>query len=208
MKKIYLCALMFLIAAAPLTLKSGEFDKLSAAEKEKLKKGEIIYQSVKTTDTDGKISGYGQSMALIKKPVATCWEIFTQFDKQAEYFPRKTVSQVIDSKPGLALVQKEFKFYWVTIRYVMKYKIDAKNYRIDFEIDKSRPHDIKDSAGFFRFEPLSAGETLFIYGVTRVDTGLAMPGFVQEYLQKKDLPAVAENVQKRIESNGTWKKDD
>jgi len=207
MKKINIYAVCFLLAVlAPLAARSQEFGKLSREEKEKILKGEVIYKSVKAADSKGNISGYGQSMALIKAPIDKCWEIFTQYDKQQEYFPRKTESVVLEQKPGLVLVRKKFKFYWVSIGYVNRYQVDAKNYRIDFSIDPSQPHDIKDSAGFFLFEKIAPDQTLFTYGVTRLDTGIAMPSFVQEYMQKKDLPAVAENIRKRIESGGTWKK--
>ena len=207
MKKLYKTFLFALGLLAAGQSWASSWDKLSQEDRNRLLKGEVIYQSVKTTDAEGKISGYGQSLALIKAPIEKCWEIFTQFNKQAEYFPRKTVSQVLDSKPGFALVQKEFKFYGVKIRYVNRYMIDAKNYRIDFSMDQSRPHDLKDTAGFFSFEKVGPDRTLFTYGVTRTDTGFAMPGFVQEYIAKKDLPAVAGNIRKRIESGGTWKKD-
>ena len=183
-----------------------EWGKLTEKEKDKLLQREVIYKSVKSMDAEGKLSGYGQSLALINAPIEKCWEIFTQFDQQQEYFPRKTVSRVIDQKPGLVLVQKEFKFYWAKIKYVNQYKIDPKNFRIDFQIDPSYPHNLKDSAGFFLFEKISPDATLFIYAVTRLDTGIKTPQFIQTYIQKQDLPAVAENVRKRIESNGTWKK--
>lgn len=206
MKQIFkfFSALILLFLLSPL--QAQEWNKLSSKEKARLLQGEVIYQSVKTTDADGKISGYGQSLVLIKAPIEKCWEIFTQFEKQQEYFPRKTASIVLEQKPGFALVQKEFKFFGVKIKYVNQYRIDEKNFRIDFQIDQSKPHDIKDTAGFFLFEKIAENQTLFVYGVTKVDTGISMPDFVQEYLQKKDLPAVAENVRKRIESNGIWKK--
>jgi len=207
MRRYFKIFLTILVILASRQIQSSEWDKLSKEEKAKLFKGEIIYKSVKTADAAGKISGCGQSMALIQAPIDKCWEIFTRFDKQQEYFPRKTASLVIDQKPGFALVQKKFRFYWVDIEYWNKYQIDQQNYRIDFSIDQSKPHDLKDSAGFFLFEKISPDQTLFTYGVTRLDTGLSLPSFVQEYMQKRDLPAVAGNVRKRIESGGTWKKE-
>jgi len=198
---------VMLAAVGAFAAQGQEWSKFTDAEQKSLLRGEVVYKSIKTTDSEGKLSGYGQSMVLVNATPEKAWEIFTQFDKQAEYFPRKTVSAVLDSKPGFALVQKKFKFYWVTIAYVNQYRIDAKNHRIDFAIDQSKPHDIKDSAGFFLFEKVEPQKTLFIYGVTRLSTGIAMPAVVQEYMQKKDLPAVADNVRKRIESNGTWKKE-
>jgi len=196
--------ILLLLVSSPIT--ASEWEKLEKDEQARLFKGEIIYKSFKQSDPQGKISGGGQSMALVNAPIDKCWEIFTRFDKQQEYFPRKTASVVIEQKPGFALVYKKFRFYLVDIEYYNQYLIDQPNHRIDFSIDLNRPHDIKDSAGFFLFEKISPDQTLFTYGVTRVDTGLAMPSFVQDYMQKRDLPAVAGNVRKRIESGGTWKK--
>ena len=183
-----------------------EWKKLSPREKKELESGKVIYKSVKYTAPEGKIKGYGESIAIINAPIEKCWEIFTKFDQQQEYFPRKTASIILKQKPGFALVLKRFKFFGFTVEYAIKYQIDPQNYRIDFELDPSQPHDIKDTAGFFLFEKLSGQKTLFIYGVTRLDTGIKVPSFIQKYLQKKDLPEVADNVRKRIESGGTWRK--
>ena len=185
---------------------ASEWNKLTKEEKQRLLNGETIYKSVKFTDAEGKTHGFGQAMVIINAPIKKCWEIFTQFDRQQEYFPRKTASVVIKQKPDFALVFKQFKFFGVKIEYTIKYKIDAKNYRIDFGLDPSRSHDIKDTAGFFLFEKITPQKTLFIYGVTKLDTGIKIPSFIQNYLQKKDLPKVVENVKKRIESGGKWKK--
>jgi len=208
MKKKYFWILLFFSLLCLGTEKdlTQEWEKLSLQEKKELIGGKVIYKSIKYTDSEGKIKGYGQSMVIINAPIDKCWKIFTQFDKQQEYFPRKTASVILEQKPDFALVLKRFKFFGFTVEYTIKYKIDEKNYRIDFELDPSHPHDIKDTAGFFLFEKISEQKTLFVYGVTKLDTGLKVPSFIQNYLQKRDLPAVAENVRKRIESDGEWKK--
>jgi hypothetical protein len=193
-----------LFAAA---VSAGEWENLTEEQRQKLLNGEVIYQSIKNVDERGALKGSGQSMVLVNAPIDKCWEIFTQFNKQQEYWPRKTGSGVLEQGPGFALVLKQFKFAGAKVSYVVKYLIDEENHSIDYEIDKSRPHDIKDAAGSFCFEKIDSDTTLFIYQVTRMDTGIFVPEFIREALQKRDLPAVAENVKKRIESGGTWKKN-
>ena len=147
-------------------------------------------------------------MAIIKAPIADCFRIFCDFNQHAKFFPRKTKSHVIKSTPTTATVEKEFNFYGFTVKYVVLYTIDAKNFQVNYQLDPAYPHDIKDTAGFFKFEKLDDNRTLFIYAVTKLDTGIAVPGFIQDYLSSRDLPAVVMNAKKRIESKGTWVKDE
>lgn len=49
-------------------------------------------------DTDGVIEGYGKASVLIDSPIDECWKIFLDFDKQYEYLPRMTKSEVIGSE--------------------------------------------------------------------------------------------------------------
>ena len=187
-------------AASPL-------DRFSAEQRQKLLAGEPVYQLVETKAPDGTTSGHGESYIIINAPVEQCWKIFTEFDKMQEYIPRKTKSVVVSRSGNHAVVDKEFDFYLVTIKYTMLYTIDPEAHRLDFKMDQSRPHDLKDTEGYYQFVKLDDKQTLFIYAATKVDTGLKAPAFIQDYLSSRDLPAVAGNVKKRIESGGTWTKE-
>ncbi|HUT53662.1 MAG TPA: hypothetical protein VM658_09740 [bacterium] len=182
-------------------------DRFSAEQRQKLLAGEAVYEQVKTQDADGVTHGHGESYVIIAAPVAECWKIFTRFDEMQLYFPRKKLSEVIESSPGRAVVKKVFDFYVIEMQYTIDYKIDEQARRVDFQLDPKYPHDINDTAGFFLFEKIDEKRTLFSYAATKVDTGVKVPGFIQDYLTSRDLPAVAANVKKRIESGGKWTKD-
>lgn len=182
-------------------------DRFSAEQRQKLLAGEAVYEQVKTQGPDGKTQGHGESYVIIAAPIAECWKIFTRFNEMQLYFPRKKVSEVIESKPDRAVVKKVFDFYVIEMQYTMDYKIDEKNHRIEFSLDKNYPHDLEDSAGFFLFEKIDDQRTLFSYAATKVDTGVKVPEFISDYLTSRDLPAVAANVKKRIESGGKWTKE-
>lgn len=183
-------------------------DRFSAEERAKLTAGEAIYRHVEKKGEDGQTSGHAESVALIKAPVDRCFSIFTEFDKQELYFPRKTKSEVLKQEGNRFWVQKEFWFYVISVEYVVIYTKDEKAHRVDFEMDKAYPHDLEDTAGYFQFEAVDANTSLFTYAATRVETGLKVPNFIREYITSRDLPAVVINVKKRIESGGTWVKED
>ena len=147
-------------------------------------------------------------MVIIKSPIADCFRIFTDFNSQAKYFPRKTKSKVIKTAGNVYTVEKEFNFYGFTVKYTMRYTVDAPKFTVNYQLDPAYPHDIEDTAGFFKFDKLDDNRALFTYAVLKLSTGVAVPGFIQDYLASRDLPAVANNVKKRIESKGTWVKSE
>jgi len=201
---VFAIYLGFLLASA--VSMSGEWEKLKPEQKKDLEAGKAVYEYVKTENADGTTGGYARSLILINAPIKECWKIFCEFDKHHLYFPRQKGTVVIESSKTQALIQKIFEFYVLEISYYIKYTIDHEKHRINYDLDKSRPHDLEETSGFFRFEKKDDKTTLFIYAVTKVETGLKVPGFIQNYITSRDLPNVAEHVKRRIESGGTWKK--
>lgn len=204
--------LIFTLLHASIALAAGAspsvLDRFKPDQKQKLLAGEVVYEFIKKNTPDGKSGGHGQSYILINVPIDEAWKMFCEFDKQYQYFPRKTVSKVLQSSPTSALIQNEFNFYVTTIKYTVRYTINQSAHRIDFKMDPKYPHDINDTAGFFLFEKVDDKRCLFTYGATLVDTGLQVPAFIQDYLTSKDLPTQALNVKKRLESKGKWVKDE
>lgn len=198
------------VIAAPIVsvFAASLLERYPAENRRRLLAGETVFEHVKTTTPDGKVSGYAQAIVLVNSPINTAFKIFCEFDKQYQYFPRKTVSKVLESTPTSALIYNEFDFYVATIRYTVRYDINRAGYRINFKLDPRYPHDIRDSAGFFLFEKVDEKRCLFTYAATKVDTGLKAPAFIQDYLTSRDLPAMALNVKKRIESGGKWTKSE
>lgn len=180
----------------------------SKEERDKLLKGEPVYQHLKKENEKGEIEGYGQSAIIINQPADKSFQIFCEFDKHQLYFPRKKKSEVIKSWDNKALVHKVFGFYVVDVEYTVLYTVDPEKRRVDYKLDKDYPHDLEEVEGFFRFEKIDEKRTLFIYAATKVETGLKVPGFIQDYLTSRDLPQVARSVKKRVESGGKWQKED
>jgi hypothetical protein len=187
---------------------AGEWEKLTDEERQNLLSGEVVYRSVKTKVDKDKHKGHGVSMILVNAPVDECWRIFTEWNKHQEFIPGKTGSAVIEERPEYILCLKQFRFFGVPTQFTVRYYVDVERRRIDFELDPDWAHDIKHTAGWFIFEQIEPGTTLFIYEVTNLDPGIVVPPRIMDFLQKRALPAVSENTKKRIESGGKWKKDE
>ena len=203
--KVGLLALVLpaLAQAAPQPLMQSAknpLDSFNPSQKQELLQDRAIYEYKKSDN--GK--GYGQAEIIINAPVETCFVIFSKLDQQYQYFPRKTKSEVIKSEGNTVWLHNEFYFYIGRVEYTSRYTIDRERRRFDFEMDKSYPHNIPESAGYFVFEKIDDQRTLFTYAATRLDTGYQVPQVVQNFITSRDLPAQAINVKKRIESGGKW----
>jgi len=210
MKKllIHMIGIFIIVICSAAVATDSPLDRFTAEERQKLEKGEAVFKHVQTKSDDGETRGHGESAAIINKPIDQCWKILLEYDKMHLYFPRKTKSEVVEKEGNRVAVYKEFSFYVTSIKYTMDYFVDADAHRIDYKINKKYPSDIKDTEGIFLFEKVDEKRTLFTYAVLKLDTGVKVPGFIQEYITSKDLPAVVLNVKKRIESGGKWTKDD
>jgi len=216
-RRISLLASLFLISGFFWLFSTGQAEckdqgasalaAFTQDQRKELLAGKTVFEHVETTGVDGETRGHGEAAVLINAPVDECFRIFCDFNKMQEYLPHKTKSEVIKSSEGEALVYKELKFLFKTISFTSRYTIDKKAHRVDFEIDPAFPHDIKASAGFYQFDAVDENRTLFSYALTRMDSGIKIPEFIQKLMTSRDLPNVVVNVKKRIESGGTWTKD-
>ncbi len=200
---------MFLIASATLAQDAkNPLDSFSDEQKAKLLSGEAIYEYVIDDADDEGEKAYGRAVALVNAPAEQGYKIFCDFEKEYLYFPRMTLSKVLDTKGNVSLVYKELDFTVITMRYTHFMTRNDKDLRVDFEKDPDGVNDFKESAGFFQFVKIDDKRCLFIYGLTKGEMSIPVPGFIKNYATSKDLPNIVLSVKKRVESGGTWQKDD
>ena len=181
-------------------------DRYSPDQKKKLLAGEAIFESSKSQNPDDGKEVLGRTAILINQPVAECFKIFCDFDRQYLYYPRMTISRVLKSEGNQVQIYKELDFALATVKYTHILTIDPDDHRVDFVTDPTGKNSVKFTRGYFRFERVDEGRSLFTYEMKKMDTGFRIPGFVKTFLSKQDLPEIAVNLKKRIESGGMWEK--
>jgi hypothetical protein len=195
-------------ASSPVVTGSGEsvLDRYSAGQKKNLLAGEPVFESGIGEGPGGMHEAHGRTIALVNKPIDECFKIFCEFDKQYLYFPRITVSRVLKREGNTVVIYKEVGYAIATIRYTHILTIDPEAYRVDFVTDPKGINNVRFSSGYFRFEKVDESRSLFTYELTKMDSGFTIPEFIKKYIASKDLPKIAINIKKRIESGGTWEK--
>jgi len=190
----------------PAVTESAALVRFSPEQRRKLLAGEAVFDSRVTDAGTSGPKGQGRASVLVNAPADLCFRKFCEIDKHPLYFPVKKVSRVVEDRGTELVVYKELGFPLKTMKYFVNYTVDPAAHRVDFRLDKSRPHDIGDSEGYFHFIEVDARTTLFDYGLTKAEPGMPVPRFIRDYMTSHDLPRVVSNFKKWLESGGAWTK--
>lgn len=179
---------------------------LTEAEMEQVLAGKVPVRSETFTTQSGKSAGRVFGAIVIDKPVADVWAIISRYEDKAEYMPRLKEVTVLDKQPDKVRCKMVVDASVTTARYTAIYTLDEKERTIRWNLDKTATDNtINDVEGEYKMIELDAGRTLVAYR-TWVDSGKAVPRFIQDYMAKKSVPDMLKAVKQRVESGGTYKK--
>ncbi len=184
--------------------KGSVLDRFSVEQRGKLDSGEVVFEYF-IQDREGATEGHGRASVIIDSPIEDCWKIFLEFDRQYLYLPRMTVSELKESQGDKRVIYKELDFRVYTYVYTHILTVHDEEHRVDFQ-DARHEYKPENTKGYFGFEKVDDGTTLFTYELFSLDLGFPVPDFIKKYMTSKDLPGIAEAVKKRVESGGKWEK--
>ena len=185
----------------------GPLSRFNGQQLENLRAGEPVCVYKVDAGKKETIAGGGQCSIIINAPIEKCFQLLSNIENQVHYVPYKKKSKLVSETKGKLLIDNEYKIYGTTIKYHSIFTIYKNNYRIEWEIDKSKPHDLADISCFYQLEMIDGKTTLLTYGATKFDVGISVPEFIKNYLLGKTLPTMAINIKKYIESDGKWRQE-
>ena len=133
--------------------------------------------------TAGSFGGYIRVVALFSLPKKRVWDLVTQPSLQILFMPHLVSSAIVSRTPEGETTDFVLKVLWVSVKIRVAHKFYADQSRLEWALDNSVKNDIKAQEGYWQFFELGPDKTIGEYG-TRVDTGLAVPHFIQETLAR------------------------
>ena len=186
----------------PAAVQSG----LSTAEFSKATAGEVVVKGEVYKTPDGKDAARGKAWVVIAGSPDVCWDTLYRYEEAPQFLPRLKKVTISVKTPQKMDMEQDIKVVLSTYHYGLNFVLDKPRYTATWALDQTKKNDIKDTSGAWIFHPLPDGNTLLEYAVS-VDSGLAVPQFISDYLTKKDLPEVLLAFKRRVESGGKWTKD-
>lgn len=191
----------------PITVSAGEaahvLAKLKPEERAKLEKtGTLVSANL---SSGGDIKGLINAYIIAKVPKQKVWELLRQPSKQHLYLPRLEKAKTVSKTENQELGWFQVKVSFVTIENQVDHRWWPEVSRMAWGLHPEYDNDLKQQDGYYNLYAIDENTTLMELG-TALETSALVPGFVQEYLTKKDLPDVMVAVKKYMESGGAYRK--
>jgi ribosome-associated toxin RatA of RatAB toxin-antitoxin module len=168
---------------------------LSAAELAKIEAGEILLDSQKFSTPDGTTRGRALAVGFIRAGKDKLINTLLDYTSYPQFMPRMKKAEIYLTAGNVISVKFTIKVL-VTVVYYLKHTIDRAGGSITWELDPSHKSDIRDTTGSWYFQPYKNG-CIAYYAVT-LDSGYAIPGWLEDYLTKRDLPAILRALRTRV----------
>ncbi len=192
------------VALALSLLISPAVADYTSEEWQRMKDGEVIF--VENPEGSQKVQFVAKF--YIKAPRKQVWRIMRDYDKFDEFLPNVQETKVVNQEGSVYWVEYTTKVLWIETNYTLRFDGVKKHGRVEVSLDKSRPHDRDESRGWWEFEDAPNGKGTVVTHSNYVKTGIPAPESIARKLSKASFPKMARNVRKRVESGGTWKKND
>jgi uncharacterized membrane protein len=155
---------------------------------------------------DGKSSGRGLGAIVVERPLSEVWATLVRFDDKPEYMPRLKSIAIVDQSPQQLRVRTVIDAAVTTARYTLVFQLDEPDHRLSWTLDRSAAdNSIADTEGEYRLYSIEPGRTLVTYK-SYVDTGRALPRFIQNYMARHSIPDLLNAIKRRVESGGRWRR--
>ncbi len=171
--------------------------RLTPADRDALKAGKIVTLKEEDSRSDEKLTGRVFAYGIIPAAPAQVWGVLTDFSAWPTFLPK--VREVrVDKVEGDNLWLYHKLKIMISLEYTVIYTFEPEIGRARWVLDKERKHSIGDTTGFWEMIPVNGGRwTLATYHAT-VDTGMPVPGFVENFLTKESLPQIIEGLRDAV----------
>ncbi len=156
---------MTLLVCASGVAQEGGF---SAAERASLVHGELVRRDLSRSEGGHMLYG-GASWQRVEAPIDDVWRTASDPAALTHLIPSLDVARVVTTTEATRLVYLHHSYGIAETAYYVTMHFDEPDHSLSFELDASRPHDIRAGRGRMRLTPYRGG-TIVEWGML-VDPG-------------------------------------
>lgn len=207
MKTVLMSLIVFFFSAgvtlaAPLDFGPDGLKGMSAAQKQKLSQGQIVF-----TFTDSATQAHAgliEAAVIFDRSPEETWALLTRVEDQFQYLKEVEVSRAVGKSTPADMVFFTVKAALVSVDYRVVYTYDKANHYFYWTLDPGFPNDLADLRGFWCIYPYGQGKTLARYG-SNVSVK-NVPGFIEDMFKKSGVSRSLVSVKKYVDSGGMYHK--
>ena len=171
----------------------------SEADWRRLENGEVVIidRRPKMADDDSVVHE-SEAAVIVPRPATEVWAVLADFESRPEFLPNISESRVERVEDARVWIKQRVKVFWMQIRYTLIMTLDPARGLMTSILDRSAPHDIRDSQGSWEVLPQGDASALLV-SRSRVDTGMPIPGFIKSYVVENSLPQMMSSLRNEVE---------
>lgn len=170
------------------------------------KDGQVLFGEQKK-DASGSYGGYIRAVAYFKQPKARAFALIVEPSLQPLYLPRLVSATAVEQPANGELDEFTLKVLIAKFVFRTRHWFYPEHSRVEWALEKTWKNDIDDQEGYWQLYAVTPELTVGEYG-TRIDTGIAVPGWIQDMLARKDIPKALTAFRKYLDTNGKYRRDD
>lgn len=150
------------MAAAAQDERSRDF---SAAERRSLLAGELVRRP--RTRREGRLRYLGgTSFIRVRAPRDRVWALALDTSRYTRLIPGVVEARLVEDHGDRRVVYLRHQLSLVRAEYFADVTIDRDSHTVRFDLDRSRPHDVRAGRGFLTVDPYRGGrEAIVTWGV-------------------------------------------
>jgi hypothetical protein len=162
----------------------------------------IVMQEVRESNSDaGRII---TALVIFEKPREDVYDLLSQTTRAIEFRPSVTKMATVGQNEYGPIDEHQLSILFRTYVYRLEYRLEPENHRFSWTLDQSFDNDLRQVDGWWDLYAMEDGRTLGRSG-TIVDVGPAVPGFLQDWITRKNIPGTMKHVRGWVESDGEYR---
>ena len=207
--KTVLAVPIFLLLVGSPRLLARARPELNLAPEEwaRLEKGELI---LKIEEFEGKKGMRGVrtvTFRMVNAAPEQVWKVLHEPEKDFEWAPRITTSKVTNQEGNWIDIHYLISVPFFPIQFYIRRIYDLDNWLIQSSLIEDKENTLEAVEGEYSLYTQPAGQKTVIKYSLYLGVSNRTPMIIQQYFAKRGCKEWMENFKKRVESNGTWKKE-
>jgi ribosome-associated toxin RatA of RatAB toxin-antitoxin module len=179
---------------------------LSPQEMAVLEKGDPVLKVEEFRDENGNLNHRLRTYRLIAVPPQEVWKVLSQPEQDREWIPGVDVSQVLDRGPDHVDVHYEVMVLFMVFRFNIHRVFHPDALYIKNDLIPGMDNDLAVADSYYALYPCDNGQKTIMNYSLRLAVSQSIPKPVEDWFARQSSKGWMENLKKRAESNGTWKK--
>lgn len=133
-------------------------------ERQRLLAGELVRRPDQRREGSNIYIG-GTSFQRVHASRDAVWAAINDVASYPRLIPGVDQARLIEERGSRRVIYLRHRYSFVTASYYAAVRVDRRHFTIHFELDPSRPHDVRDGRGFITLDRYGPEDTIVTWGV-------------------------------------------